>query len=149
MWLEMDIFRSAVVSNVRDEVTPSKQFRNERGVRYWSAIEIRGEQWFQVESCFHFSGEAEVKTFIVKDFPSAKALLPQLRGCTWTSLRLYSRGPLLSPGGFIFEAIEKVFELKNGTLLFVLESGTVLLESVFGLRGDKPLHDVKEVYSRR
>lgn len=145
----MNVSKNTVLSHVRDEVRPAKHVCNEKGVRYWSAVEIRGERWFQIESCFHSSGEPEVRTFIVKDFQSASALLPQLRGSSWTSLRLYSRAPLLRSAGFVFEAIDKVFELKTGTLMFVLESGTVLFESECALSDAEPLFNAKEMYSRR
>jgi len=79
---------------------------------------------------------------------SARALLHQLEDCTWTSLRLYTRAPLLRPEGFVFEAIDKVFELRNGTLLFILESGTALSESKFVFLGAEPLQNAKEVFSR-
>jgi len=145
----MNAVQTTVMSHVRDELSTNKDIRRERGVRYWSAVEIRGEQWFQVESCFHCSGQPEVKTFIVGDFPSAKALLPKLRGSTWTCLRLYSRAPLLKPSGFLFEAVDKVFELNSGDLLYLLESGDMFLESSCGAHNTKSLQNANEVYSRR
>lgn len=138
----------AVLSHARDEVRSIKSGRSESDVRYWTTVEIRGERWFQVESCSHTSGEAEIKTFIMKDFSSAKDFLCRLTDSTWTSLRIYTRAPLLRPEGFIFEAIDKVFKLKNETLLFVLESGTALSESEYGFLGAEPLQDAKEVYFR-
>lgn len=145
----MKLSQDIVSSHSRDEVCSTNLDQIKRDVCYGTVLEIRGERWFQIESCSHSSGEAEIKTFIVKDFPSARALVCQLRDCTWTCLRLYTRAPLLRPEGFVFEAIDKVFELKTGALLFVLESGAAFSESKFGLLGAEPLQDAKEIYLRR
>lgn len=146
----MNTAQSTVLSHANNEVSPAKPDRNESGVHYWRVVEIRGERWFQIESCTHSSGEAAIKTFIFKDFSNAMALLHKLRDSTWISLRLYTRAPLLRPAGFVFEEIENVFELKDGTLLFSLESGTVFSErklGMLGIRGPEPLQDAKEIYS--
>ncbi len=145
----MNSAKTSVISHVRDELSVEQNIHRERGVRYWSSVEVIGEQWFQVESCFHCSGKTEVKTFIVRDFPSAKALLPKLRDSTWICLRLYSRAPLLKPSGFLFEAVDRVFELGSGDLLYLLESGDIFLESNCGAQGAKSLQNANEVYSRR
>ena len=110
----MNVAQSTVMSHVSDEISPAKHSPKERGVRYWKAVEIRGERWFQIESCSRSSGDAKISTFIVGDFQSARELAQQLRDNIWTSLRLYTRAPLIRPAGYVFEAIDKVYELKDG-----------------------------------
>jgi len=114
---------AAVVSRVCNE-----RESHERGARYWSSIEIHSERWFQIETCEHTDGEPKVTSFITPDFKSIRPILSGLRGQTWTILRIYSRLPLLSVIGFIFEPISKVFATEDGSHVFLLESGLMLHE---------------------
>lgn len=134
--------QAVVVTRVCNE-----QESHERGTRYWNSVEIHGKRWFQIETCEHTDGEPKATSFITPDFKSIRPILSSLRGQTWTVLRLYSRMPLLSVQGFIFESITKVFATEDGSHVFLLESGLMLHEHPDNDGKQLSLSKIREVYS--
>jgi hypothetical protein len=144
----MTFTKTPVLSCVRDEIIPASHMA-ERGVRYWTSVEIRSDSWFQIETCCETPDGFSIKSLITSDFRSAKATLPRVRGNRWEILRMYARTPSLSQVGYLFEPVKQVFELKNGKHLFLLESGVMLQEEGSSESSSLSLEEARTVYSSR
>jgi hypothetical protein len=142
----MRVTTLVVASRVRDEVEHAEP---ERGARYWSAMELTGERWFQIETCSREGGASNVKTYITTDFIHARRLLHELRGNLWSSLRMYARLPLVSEKGFVFENVSQAFKTTSSEYIYCLENGLLLFDAPSSLSGDRlQLCDAERVYSR-
>lgn len=140
----MRVSTLVVASRVRDEVQHAEP---ERGVRYWSALELTGERWFQIETCSGLGGASNVKTYITTDFIHARRLLYDLRGNRWSSLRMYARLPRVAEKGFVFENVSQAFKTPNNEYVYCLENGLVLFDAPSSLSGDRLLLcDAERVY---
>jgi len=116
-----------VLSHLRHEIKTADISEPERGVRYWSAVELRSERWFQIESySYKETPSAQLRTVIVANPEDALLAVQQFEGNTWTVLRIYTRVPWDKETTYIFETVSEILGMPDGSYLFVLESSTVL-----------------------
>ena len=136
-----------VISVVSDEL---KSDRKARGVRYWAAVEIRSERWFQVETCAEVEGCETVKSVIANNFETVMKLVVRFGNNQWTSVRLYTRLPLRAAEGFVFETINEVFEV-GGSYYYLLSSGLMLHDNRHDNKRTNLSHlsDARTVYTTK
>jgi hypothetical protein len=141
----VDLPAYAIVSAIGDEVTPALK---NRGVRFWSTVEVHSERWFQVETCTEYEGCRTLKSAFASNFSTVKKLIRRFSGNRWTAVRLYTRLPLHAADGYVFETITRVFELQ-GSYYYLLSSGLMLRDDCNeGNRtGLRLLSDAKTVYT--
>ena len=140
----MDLSDVALISLVGDEL---KSTTKARGNRYWSAVEIRSERWFQVETCTESDESNPVKSVLANNFETVMALVRRFSGNRWTVIRIYTRLPMRAVGGFVFETINEVFEVE-GKYYYLLSSGLMLQDNQNEKTNAKLSHlsDARSVY---
>lgn len=132
----------SLTTHIRDELGSK-----ERGVRRWSIATIEDDAWFQVESCVHNDGVPTITTYILPNLEHALSLVKELKGNTWTALRLYSRMPGIAKYGFILEPIEQIFSTQDGTYIFLLKSGLTVYRTATSYTGAVSFAGVNEIYN--
>jgi hypothetical protein len=93
---------------LRDECPPTPRGQD-RGTRYWRAVEIQSSTWFVVESCVK-RGE-DIQRWITTSIFEASCLIRRIEPTRSTRIFVSLRSPASSWDGTLFEEIDKAYEL--------------------------------------
>lgn len=125
----------------------------ERGIRYWSAVELPSRCWFVVEVCVDGPNKRDVKHFLALSIDEVKRIQLREEPLQWTQVFLGMRAPLESVNGVIFERLEEAhLNAASGQYVYKLASG--LTFSVEQPESPQPgvhggLSELRRVYRRR
>jgi hypothetical protein len=96
----------------------------QRGVRFWSRVELPQDSWFVVEGCVgHPDGSRSVSRHMTADFFEALQICREAT-FEWVRLLAYIRAPTLFQTGHIFEVVSEAICLDlDDSLLLRFGSG--------------------------
>lgn len=144
----MEIPKAAIVTWRRTQIQPGRFSYPIPGVRFWRFAEVPSSYWFQVEVGIGTGYEQPHTSYICRDFSTVEHLLVCNRAKRWVAVRMYTRiHSRDSMYGYLFETVRKAYMLKDGTRLFLLESGLMVNEDCIDVERTFDLSDAKEIYS--
>lgn len=102
----------------------------QRGIRYWSSVEVPGDVWFVLECGVETLGiEFNVRRYIATDFWEVRELYKKTT-FDWASLHVFVRSPTDFPSGHLFQAVAEVTRIdQDDKLLLRTTSGLMLMAS--------------------
>jgi hypothetical protein len=121
-----DIASRALCTRLDDERTPQSA-EKVRGNRYWSGAEIRAQVWFLAEA-YVITEEPRLLSFVTTDLDEAQRFLRRHGTAEWARVYVRLRAPLSEGYGMLFERLDEVYSSIDGSLIFHLANGLVLME---------------------
>lgn len=139
-----DIASRALCTRLDDERTPPSA-EKVRGNRYWSGAEIRAQVWFLAEA-YVITEEPRLLSFVTTDLVEARRFLRRYGTAEWTRVYVRLRAPLSEGYGMLFEELDEVYSSTDGSLMFHLANGLVVMER--DLSADSSSGKSQEVFNK-
>ncbi|VTU32092.1 hypothetical protein [Variovorax sp. RA8] len=138
------IATKTLCTRLDDERTPPS-IERVRGQRYWTGAEIRAQAWFLAEA-YVITEEPRLISFVTTDLQEARRFLRRYGTAEWSRVYVRLRAPLSEGYGMLFEELDEVYSSADGTLMFHLANGLVVLER--DLSADSSGGKAQEVFNR-
>lgn len=120
------IATKTLCTRLDDERTP-QSVEKVRGNRYWSGAEIRAQVWFLAEA-YVITEEPRLLSFVTTDLEEARRFLRRYGTAEWARVYVRLRAPLSEGYGMLFEELDEVYSSADGSLMFHLANGLVVME---------------------
>lgn len=120
------IATNTLCTQLNDERTPPSVERV-RGQRYWTGAEIRTRVWFLVEA-YVITEEPRLISFVTTFLDEIQGFLDRYESAEWKRVYVRIRAPLSEGYGMLFEELQEVYFGAEGSLIFHLANGLIVME---------------------